>query len=139
MLFWIFVILLIGSIVWLILTDEYSDSRLIAAILTVVMSLVVGISAICIVVDHASADAYIARNTQKYESLVYQYKNNLYDNDNDLGKKELMDQIQEWNTDLAMKQELQDNFWLGIYYPNIYDRFDFIDLEHPGLVPIKDK
>lgn len=125
MLFWIFVALLIGSVVWAYLT--YGDSFL-AILFSVIFGLVVGISTISIICDHASADAYVARDTQTYESLVYQYENNLYDNENDLGKKELMNQIQEWNENLASKQELQDNFWVGIYYPNIYDQFEFINL-----------
>ena len=138
MLFWIFVALLIGCIVWWVWAyNDDNDSIIGAILLTFVMTIIVIASTIGIVYDHASADAYIASGTQTYESLVYQYENNLYDNDNDLGKKELMDQIQEWNETLAKKRELQDNFWVGIYHPNIYDQLDFIDLENPGLVPIR--
>lgn len=138
MLFWIFVALLIGCIVWWVWAyHDDNDSIIGAILLTFVMTIIVIASTIGIVYDHASADAYIASGTQTYKSLVYQYENNLYDNDNDLGKKELMDQIQEWNETLARKRELQDNFWVGIYYPNIYDQLDFIDLGNPGLVPIR--
>lgn len=66
---------------------------------------------------------------QRHYSLVYQLENNLYDNDNDLGKKELYNQIQEWNEDLAKGKALQNDFWLGAFYPDVYDQFDFIDLE----------
>lgn len=129
MLFWIFVALFIGCIVWWVWAwNDGDDSVIGAVIITVILGFVVGASAISIAVDHASVDATIARDTQTYESLVYQYENNLYDNENDLGKKELMNQIQEWNENLASKQELQDNFWVGIYYPNIYDQFEFINL-----------
>ena len=61
--------------------------------------------------------------------LVYQYDNNFYNNDNEVGKYELVKSIQEWNEDLAYKKRLQRNFWIGIYYPNIYDQFEFISLE----------
>ena len=80
-------------------------------------------------VSHFSANAEVAKNQQRYESLVYQAENNLYDNDNDLGKKELVNQIQKWNEDLAHHKEIQDNFWVGFMYPNIYDQFEFIPLE----------
>lgn len=71
----------------------------------------------------------IAKNQQRYNSLVYQLENNLYDNDNDLGKKELYDQIQDWNEDLAEGKALQRDIWVGAFYPNIYDEFDFIELK----------
>jgi hypothetical protein len=118
------VVLLIGSIVWACLT--YGDC-LLSIIGSLFLGLAVAISAVCIIADHASADGYVASYTQRYESLVYQYENDLYDNDNDLGKKELMNQIQEWNETMAKKKELQDNFWVGIYYPNIYDQFEIIE------------
>lgn len=34
-----------------------------------------------------------------------------------------------WNTDLAFKKEAQRDFWVGIFYPNIYDEIDFIEME----------
>lgn len=73
-------------------------------------------------------DASVAKWETQYESLTYQLENNLYDNDNDIGKKELMDEIREWNGNLAYCKEIQRNFWVGIYYPNVYDNFEFIPL-----------
>ena len=84
---------------------------------------------IIIVVKNTNVDAYVAENQMRYEMLVYQYENNLYDNDNDLGKRDLMEDIQEWNEDLAYHREAQDDFWVGIFYPNVYDQFEFIELK----------
>lgn len=87
---------------------------------------IIGIIAIC---NNIGIEGKIARCQQQYESLTYQLENNLYDNDNDLGKKELYDQIQAWNEDLAEGKATQHDVWVGAFYPNIYDEFDFIELK----------
>lgn len=141
MLFWIFVLLLILGIglVHVYNNKDVGESFMIVGItMSVVCTIAIIVSLISISCDHFGADATIAAKQQRYESLVYQYENDIYDNDNDLGKKELMNEIREWNEDLATKQALQDNFWVGIYYADIYDQFNFINLEHPGFVPIED-
>lgn len=82
-----------------------------------------------IIVKNTNVDAYVAENQMRYEMLVYQYENDIYDNDNDLGKRDLMEDIQEWNEDLAYYREAQDDFWVGIFHPNVYDQFEFIELK----------
>lgn len=52
----------------------------------------------------------------------------MYDNDNDIGKLELYEKVTEWNTDLARGKVLQHDPWIGVFYPNIYDNVDFIEL-----------
>ena len=72
-------------------------------------------------------DNYVS-TTKTVETKPNIKENNLYDNDNDIGKKELMDEIHEWNGNLAYCKKIQRNFWVGIYYPNVYDNFEFIPL-----------
>lgn len=79
--------------------------------------------------SYIGIDGYIAKNQARYETLVYQYENDIYDNDNDLGKRDLIEDIQEWNEDLAWYKENQDDFWIGIFIPNVYDQFEFIELK----------
>lgn len=88
----------------------------------------------CIAGDYLMIDGSVAACEKRYEILTYQLENNLYDNDNDLGKKDLYNQIQDWNEDLAKGKALQYNFWVGIFYPNIYDQFEFIELPNPERV-----
>lgn len=131
MLFYLFVILLIVGIVCYLIAKKIEDSwdydfewwfRTLIVIFVAVI-IICGIIFIC---SYCGIDAYIASNLQTYESLVYQLENNIYDNDNDIGKKQLYDEIQKWNEDLAYRKNIQKDFWLGIFYPNIYDQFNFI-------------
>lgn len=109
---------------------ERSDFDIIPIIfgtLSTIFGIVLAVVIILAVVANISTDGFIESSKQRYNSLVYQLKNNLYDNDNDLGKKELYNQIQAWNEDLAKGKALQNDFWLGAFYPDVYDQFDFIE------------
>jgi hypothetical protein len=130
MLFWIFVRMLIIGVGCIVIyhktrVGEWVD--LVGWLLNVVATLAIVISFIAMVSNHFCTDATVASMNERYDSLVWQYENDIYDNDNDFGKRELMLDIQEWNEGLARKQNLQDNFWVGIYYPDIYDQFDFVE------------
>ena len=135
MLFWLFVIALIVGVICCAVGDwMYHNTKYDTAWLQAVGGVIASIAAILIIfgigfiiAGHAGTEAHIASSNQRYESLVYQLENDLYDNDNDLGKKELYNEIREWNEDLAYYQQIQDSFWLGIFYPNVFDQFKFIE------------
>lgn len=137
MLFWLFVIVLaigVAAIIlgsWMYNHTNYDTDwlQIIGITIVVVMSIAILVSGILILDNYCNADARVASNKEIYKSLTYQLKNNMYDNDNELGKKELYNQIQEWNKDVVYYQNIQDNFWFGIYYPNVYDQFETIDYE----------
>lgn len=97
----------------------------ISAIAAVAMTMILVVSNIAIRGD-------VPAMRVRYESLVYQYENDLYENDNNVGKKELMQEIQEWNEDLANGKTYQRDFWVGIFVPNVYDEFDFIEVDGHG-------
>lgn len=126
MLFLIFLTLLIVGVgVMLTISDDYipmSASIFAIGLLGVIASVVI----LC--VNYIGIDGYVERNQVRYDSLMYQYENYLYDNDNDVGKKELMSEIQSWNEDLVWYKTMQRNPWIGIYIPDVYDQFDFIEL-----------
>lgn len=128
MLFFIFIALFAISVLVIIHTDEMSGWHLLATIAVALTLIALLISTIGLASVYIGADASAAKWETQYESLTYQLENNLYDNDNDIGKKELMDEIREWNGNLAYCKEIQRNFWVGIYYPNVYDNFEFIPL-----------
>lgn len=132
MLFLIFVGILVIGIVALVLYNTSFDcgcTAVIGSFLTVIGFIALVVSLFVIGGNYIDQDGYIAKMNTRYESLAYQYENDIYDNDNDLGKRELMVNIQAWNEDLACYRERQDDLWIGIYIPNIYDQFEFIELD----------
>lgn len=125
MLFWILLISFVAVCVWW----HFDDCNELAMGLWLVSLIANIISVVIFVFCNIGVDGYVASNMARYDSLVYQYENNIYDNDNDLGKRELMTDIQDWNEDLAAYRVNQKDFWIGVYIPNIYDQFEFIELE----------
>ena len=131
MIFWI---TLIAVVVFAVLAIVFFDSldfewvSMLSTIIFVIAGIAFVVMLIVVIANNVGVEASIEANKQRYESLIYQAENNLYENDNDLGKKELVNQIQEWNEDLASGKALQDDFWVGIFYADIYDEFNFIPM-----------
>ena len=130
MLFWLVVLSIVVCLGLAVYLEkrfcDYSGPFLVIAIIGFIVSIIM---LVVIIVDNTNVDAYVAENQMRYEMLVYQYENDIYANDNDLGKRDLMEDIQEWNEDLAYYRKAQDDFWVGIFYPNVYDQFEFIELK----------
>ena len=124
MLFWTFVIIIIAGFVLF----TYDLENLGIAISAIGIFGIIA-SVVVLAINYIGIDGYIARMNTRYETLVYQYENDIYDNNNDLGKRELMVDIQNWNEDLSSRRERQRDFWIGIYIPNIYDQFEYIELK----------
>lgn len=130
MLFWLVVLSVVVCLGLAVYLEkrfcDYSGPFLVIAIIGFIVAIIM---LMVIIVENTNVDAYIAENQMRYDMLVYQYENDIYNNDNDLGKRDLMEDIQEWNEDLAYYREAQDDFWVGIFHPNVYDQFEFIELK----------
>ena len=82
-----------------------------------------------ILLININIDAKIASDQEKYNSLVYQLESGSFNEGNSVARKELYKEIQEWNEDLAYNKKAQYDFWIGPFYPDYYDNFDFIRIE----------
>ena len=130
MLFWMTIIAaILFTVLALKLEDSFFDViPFISTILSAACIVALLIEIVVLSVNYIGVDGYVQRINARHDMLVYQYENDIYDNDNDLGKRELIEDIQDWNEDLASRKENQDDTWIGIFIPNIYDQFDFIEL-----------
>lgn len=132
MIFWMFLILIAISVIFLILNDKiWCEDWIFGVCLGALFFsvIIVLIMSIFVIDANVGIAGKIASNEQRYEALVYQVENEIYENDNDVGKYELYNQVREWNEDLAKGKAMQNDFWLGIFYPDIFDKFEFIELK----------
>ena len=130
MLFWMTIIVTILSLILFEILFEHDFELLyiISGAISLLAAAALLIEIAVLAVNYIGVDGYIQRMNTRHDMLVYQYENDIYDNDNDLGKRELIEDIQNWNEDLASCKENQDDAWIGIFIPDIYDQFDFIEL-----------
>ena len=119
-----FVIFIISSNKYDGVWDAISAISLVFSITAFVLS--IGLGGVSIIA-RAGADAYLASMQEKRSALVYQLENDIYDNDNDLGKKELYSEITEYNCDVAEGKIKQNNIWVYNLYCNVYDELELIE------------
>lgn len=135
MLFWILVIFLIVGIILFIIHDTcwnniLADISLIISIPLLALGIIGLIISTPSFVSYIGLDGQIESMNQEREAIIYQLENNIYNNDNDLGLKETINEAVEWNEDIAYKKANQNDFWIGIYIPDIYEDFELIDIEN---------
>ena len=132
MVLWISIfVTVICFVIFIISSNKYDGAWDAISLISLVFSITafvlsIGLGGISIIA-RAGADAYLASMQEKRSVLVYQLENDIYDNDNDLGKKELYSEITEYNCDVAEGKIKQNNIWVYNIYPNVYDELELIE------------
>ena len=134
MILWISIaITIISAIVSIISFNKFSNFwdvitsiSIALSVLFFIISAVLGVIAVSASVG---SESYLASMQEKRNALVYQLENDLYDNDNDLGKKELYSEIIEYNCDVANGKIMQDNIWVYNLYSDVYDDLELIEFD----------
>ena len=142
MLFWLFLIVLIIGVILIIVGNVSWDSRKhpflwnidcdiesAGKVVAVISGIVIAIMIFILCGQYMSVDAYLEKNRETYKALTYKIESNSCRDEFGLLSKELIDEVQEWNQDVRYYQKIQRNFWVGIFYPNVYDEFETIDYE----------
>lgn len=132
MILWISIVMaIISFILFTVSFEKFGDFWDFMNCISLVFLIALFLVSVCLgaasVVAKAGADAYLASMQEKRSALVYQLENDLYDNDNDLGKKELYSEITEYNCDVAKGKTMQDNIWVYNLYCNVYDELELIE------------
>ena len=131
MVFYLIVAALVISIIVIAIKNKISyDYHIIvdvSEVISIILGVVILFMTVAICIGNFDADAKAAKYKERYDSLVYQYENEIYCDDNVV--YDLLTDIREYNEDLAYYQEIQDDFWIGVFYPNIFDQFELIELD----------
>ena len=140
MLFWLFIIIgLIGAGLIVVGTMDWDSKKhhflwrnddsirgtgwtfAIIAIIAII------ISSMCFFENFIGLNARISKCNEQYEALTYKMESGACRDEFGLLSKEVIDEIQDWNEDVVYRQNVQEDFWIGIYYPNVYGQFKTID------------
>lgn len=125
----IFVVLIIIATASLLISFKTLDQMIAPVLCGVSLALLLILSIMATFV-HITEPALYESDKKVYDSLAYQLKHDIYDND--IGKYKLYEKITNWNTDLATGKIMQDNIWIGVFWYNYYDEFDFIEFPEGG-------
>ena len=106
--------------------------NLIGGLMVLVGVIALIVMLIILPICHIGTDANIAESQERYEALVYKVESGACRDEFGLLNKEVLDEIQEWNECVVRNKNLQRDFWVGVFIPNIYDQFETIDYEKYG-------
>ena len=134
MILWISIaITIISAIVSIISFNKFSNFwdvitsiSIALSVLFFIISAVLGVIAVSASVG---SESYLASMQEKRNALVYQLENDLYNNDNDIGKKEFYSEIAEYNCDVAKGKIMQNNIWVYNLYADVYDDLELIEFD----------
>lgn len=139
--FWLFVIIMMVGIGLIIVgnMDWYEKNRFIwrnsdgiktaGWITSIISGLVCIVMLFCIIDAHTNVEASLEKSREIYNALTYKMESTTCRDEFGFLSKEVIDEVQDWNKEVRYVQAAQDDFWVGIFYPNVYDEFETIDYE----------
>ena len=148
MLFWLCLVILIigiglivaGCINWNykknklfnFLYDNDEILKLIGGIITFISGFVIAIMLVVLPCMYIGIDARVEQLKENYKAITYKVESGACRDEFGLLNKEVIDEIQSWNKSVIYNQKMQNDFWVGIFYPDVYDQFKTIDYEKYG-------
>ena len=114
------------------LYDNDDILRFIGGITTFISGFVMIIMITILCCMYIGIDARVEQSKETFDAITYKVKSGACRDEFGLLNKEVIDEIQSWNEIVIYNQKMQNDFWVGIFYPNVYDQFETIDYEKYG-------
>lgn len=124
----LFIGIVIGFIVIGVLLMLFSiEFDQLGSVITALSVFILLFMLILVGVNHMTIDADKSKMEQEYKALMYKVQSVDMRDELNINTIEVINEVQEWNENLAYYQKLQKDKWLGVFVPNIYDDFEFIE------------
>lgn len=129
MLFWLVAVAFVAGIVMHVVAEKKRLWTLdnISFGITLVFGIMLFFMIIILCCQHIGIDARVEKNFEIYNAIEYKVTSGACRDELGLLSKEVIDEVQNWNKDVKYYQAVQDDFWIGIFYPNVFDQFETID------------
>ena len=114
------------------LYDNDDTLKFIGCILTFISGFIMIIMIIILCFMYIGIDARVEQSKETFDAITYKVESGACRDEFGLLNKEVIDEIQSWNESVIYNQKMQNDFWVGVFYPNVYDQFETIDYEKYG-------
>lgn len=93
-----------------------------SGITAIIAGVIAGIMLLVIAVTHMATPMDIAKTEAYRDTLAYEFTHDIYSDNGDdvVGKKELYNQIREFNAQVASDHRAAKDFWIGVFVPDAY-------------------
>lgn len=98
----------------------------------VVSGFIMAIMIIVFVSNYIGINAQVEKTKERYNAITYKVESGACRDEFSLLNKEVIDEIQDWNESITYHKNIQKDFWIGIFIPNVYDQFETIDYTKYG-------
>ena len=117
-----------GFLIWFFDKQCFEGLSIISTFICVMTTAALVILSIIGISNSLTKEADFVVMQERYNFLEYQLENSIYDNDNDIGLKELYNDILDYNQEVIGGRINGDKFMLNIFYPLDYDELQLIEL-----------
>ena len=114
------------------LYDNDDTLKFIGGITTFISGFIMIIMITILCCMYIGIDARVEQSKETFDAITYKVESGACRDEFGLLNKEVIDEIQSWNESIIYNQKMQNDFWVGVFYPNAYDQFETIDYEKYG-------
>lgn len=109
---------------------QHSDGlKITSGVLVGLASIALVVILVLLPICHIGKTGLMNQNDERYKALTYKVESRACRDELGLLSKEVIDEVQAWNEAVVRNKTLQNDFWIGVFIPDIYDDLKTIDYE----------